>query len=192
MLNDLAPKTVLNGRVEERQVDTPNLIWGFGCVLLVPNSEQRLVRQIHWSVQVSIAVAVESCALGELIEYRGQLRLTDQVFKGLISQIAVGIRLTVDVGAEFHEFRLDVLVDHVLGVRAIVKVLIPVDTDIMGARDSVPVSLVCLSESGTFFGASSDQCIHGQGSEGASYHQKECSDAKADRATAQLLPLGDL
>ena len=84
LLNNLAPETILNGRVEEREVDTPHLIWGFGCVLLVPNSEQSLVCKIHWSVQESIAVAIESCALTKLIEYRGQLRLTNQVVEGSV------------------------------------------------------------------------------------------------------------
>ena len=61
LLHHLTTETILDGRVKQRQVDSPLLVWGFSRILLIPHSKQRLVRKIHRGVNFAISVAHKSC-----------------------------------------------------------------------------------------------------------------------------------
>ncbi len=91
LLEHLTSQTVLDGRVEQGQVDTPHLVRGFCRVLLIPYSEQRLVGKIHWSVDKAVAITLKRCLLLELIEHSRELLFANKVVQSAVVEIVVDV-----------------------------------------------------------------------------------------------------
>lgn len=170
LLEHLTSQTVLDGRVEQGQVDAPHLVWGFCRVLLVPYSKQRLIGKIHWSVDKAITITLKRCLLTELIEHSRELLFTNKVVQSAIVEIVVDVGLAIDIWTEFHELGLDVFVGDIHHIGAIVEVLIPVDADVVRAWDTSPVRLIFHGELGALFGCCRDHAFHYFGCKGACEH----------------------
>ena len=67
LFHDLTPKAVLDRAVEQGEVDTPLSAVGLRSVLLVPDSEECLVGEVHLLINIANVVAREVVSLSELI-----------------------------------------------------------------------------------------------------------------------------
>ena len=145
LLNYLATKTILDSRVEQGQVDAPLLIRRLCRILLIPNAKERLVCQVHWSVHVAVRVAAildKIDTLRKVCIDGWQSLLSDRIIQVHVGEISVSIVLSVSVRPELLELRLRLLVYHFMSVRAVVEVLIPVNTYIVGSWNVFPIFFV--------------------------------------------------
>ena len=112
--------------------------------MLVPNAEERLVCQVHWSVHEAVRITAlhKIDTLHEVCIDGWQRLLSDRIIQVLVDEISVVVVLSVSVRPELPELRLHLRVYHIMSVRAIVEVLIPVYTNIIRTWYILPVLFV--------------------------------------------------
>ena len=135
-VKELAAQVLLRNLIEDVQEGAPLVLGLLRRVLQIPHIEEGLVRQVHRLVNHATVIAVELDALCVV-------HVDDWLRRALIKrQICVVVLLAVHEGAELLELRLRVLVDHVLRIRAIVQILVPVDRDVVLSWNAQPIVLV--------------------------------------------------
>ena len=77
------------------------------------------------------------------------------------------------------ELGLFVLVHHIQGIRTVVEVLIPVNTNIIVSWDVLPIFFVFRGELRTLFGSKEQGSVHEFWHEGAANHQYDSGDKEA-------------
>ena len=67
LFDNLTPKAVLNRTVEQGEVDTPLSIVGLRSILLVPDSEESLVGEVHFRVYITNFITRKVVTLHKLV-----------------------------------------------------------------------------------------------------------------------------
>ena len=146
LLDDLATETILDGTVDQSEVDAPLGCISLSGVLLVPHSEESLVGQVHLFVHIARPVVREVIPLHKLVVDGGKRLLSKFVVEVGVDQVVVVVELAIDVRAVLHELRLGVPVGDFAGVQALVEVHIPIDSDVVRTWDVSPIFFISLGQ----------------------------------------------
>ena len=127
-VKQLSAERVLHDHVKNVYVAAPLgvicLIW---LVHRLPCAEERLVSQVHFSVDIAACVAVKCEILREgRIDPAQRSSVEVKILR--VIQVSVCLRLFVDERSKLLKLWLRIAVDHVHHIRAIVNVLIRVDS----------------------------------------------------------------